>query len=239
MRHQQKGAVVMITGAAGGIGQAVARDLLEHGYCVSLGARSVNSLERVFGRETPERKHACFDALDPRTASDWVDGTVKQFGRIDALVNCAGLAERVTLWDDNDEALDRLWAVNAKSPLRMTRLCIPHLEKTGRGRIVNLASLSGKRVRNSAVGYAMTKYALMAVTHSTRTLTWDKGIRCTAICPGWVRTPMSDNAKNPSVSPEDMITPDSIAHLVRTAIELPNSAAVAELSVNCEFEDLF
>ncbi len=217
MRHQQKGAVVMITGAAGGIGQAVARDLLEHGYCVSLGARSVNSLERVFGRETPERKHACFDAL----------------------VNCAGLAERVTLWDDNDEALDRLWAVNAKSPLRMTRLCIPHLEKTGRGRIVNLASLSGKRVRNSAVGYAMTKYALMAVTHSTRTLTWDKGIRCTAICPGWVRTPMSDNAKNPSVSPEDMITPDSIAHLVRTAIELPNSAAVAELSVNCEFEDLF
>ena len=147
MNQRQSGAVVMITGATGGIGQALVHELLQHDYRVSLGARSIDNLERMFGRETPDRKHARFDAFDPRTARDWVDETAERFGRIDALVNCAGLAERVTLWDDNDEALDRLWAVNAKAPLRMTRLCVPHLEKSGRGRIVNLASLSGKRVK--------------------------------------------------------------------------------------------
>lgn len=231
--------VVVITGADGGIGRSIVRNLLEHDYAVSLGAPKREILTEVFGPETENVYFAQFDAFDPTSSQKWVASTLKRFGRIDALVNAAGLAERVTLYDDNDDALDRLWQVNAKAPLRMIRLCLPHLEATGEGRIVNLVSLAGKRVKNAAVGYAMTKYALMAVTQSTRTLTWDKGIRCTAICPGWVRTPMSANAANPSVPPEDMTSPDTIAHLVRTAIELPNSAAVADISVNCEFEDLF
>lgn len=231
--------VVMITGADGGIGQCIAREMAASGYFVSLGALDRSALQSLFGPETQDSLYATFDAFDPQSACDWVDATAQKFGRIDALVNAAGLAERVTLLDENDDALDRLWQVNAKAPLRMTRLCLPHLEAVGEGRIVNLVSLAGKRVKNAAVGYAMTKYALMAVTQSTRTLCWDKGIRCTAICPGWVRTPMSEQAKDPSVSPDDMTKPETIAELVRTAIELPNEAAIADISVNCEFEDVF
>ena len=239
MSKIKKDRVVMIAGADGGIGRHVVHELMEHGYAVSLGALSVANLTDLFGAESDLLRFARFDAFDPQSAKDWVSATADRFGRIDVLVNATGLAERVTLYDDNEDALDRLWQVNAKAPLRMTRLCLPYLEASGEGRIVNLVSLAGKRVRNAAVGYAMTKYALMAVTQSTRTLTWDKGIRCTAICPGWVRTPMSAQAKNPSVPPEEMTSPQTIAHLVRTAIELPNTAAVGDISVNCEFEDVF
>lgn len=231
--------VVVITGADGGIGQAVTKEFAAHGYRLSLGALDPSVLQEQIGSETAETIHARFDAFDPSTASAWIDQTVDKFGRIDALINLAGSGERVTLFDDDEEALDRLWQINAKAPLRMTRLCIPHLEKTGEGRIVNLVSLAAKRVKNAAVGYAMTKYAMMAVSQSTRTHTWDKGIRCTALCPGWVRTPMSAAAKNPSVPPEDMTSPETVAHLIRTVIELPNSAAIADLNLNCEFEDLF
>lgn len=231
--------VALISGAAGGIGQIIATHLLNAGYRCSLAARQVERLQTQFGDENETRHYHFFDALDPTSAESWVNSSVDTFGRIDVLVNCAGLAERVTLLDDNDEALDRLWAVNAKAPMRLTRLCVPHLSKSGRGRIINIASLAGKRVAGSATGYAMTKHALIALTHSTRELTWDLGIRATALCSGWVKTDMSLKAKRCTVDPEDMTQPEDVASLVQTLIELPNNAAVAEIVINCECEAMY
>lgn len=227
--------VVLISGANRGIGRAIAEHLLDHGYRLSLGARDTGALQEIYGTHADRVLCCRFDAYEPKTASEWVDATVARFARIDALVNNAGLAEKVELMDDNDEALDRLWAVNVKAPLRMTRLCLPHLEATGRGRIVNIASLSGKRVRNAFVGYNMTKFAVMGLTHTTRHVAWEKGVRATAICPSFVRTEMS--AYTSKVMPEEMIQPETMAELVRTVIELPNNAAMAELLVNCRLED--
>jgi len=233
--QHQNGRVVLVSGANRGIGAEIARNLLSNGYRVSMGARNVKTLEDAHGPQGDMTLYAPFDAYDAPTAAAWVEETVARFGRIDALVNNAGNGEQVHLMDDDDEALDRLWAVNVKAPLRMTRLCMPHLEKTGRGRIVNVVSLSGKRVRNAFVGYNMTKFAAMGLTHTTRHVGWDKGVRATAICPSFVRTEMS--AYTNKVSPEDMIQPETMADLVRTAIELPNNAAMAEMLVNCRLED--
>jgi len=230
------GRVVLISGANRGIGKAIAEHLRDHGYRLSLGARDPGKLEAAFGPEDDHQLFNRFDAFDPESAKAWVDRTVARFGRIDALVNNAGLGEQVRLTDDNEEALDRLWAVNAKAPLRMTRLCLPHLEATGRGRIVNVASLSGKRVRNAFVGYNMTKFAVMGLTHTTRNVAWEKGVRATAICPSFVRSEMS--AYTDKVTPDEMIQPETMAELVRTVIELPNNAAIAELLVNCRLEDM-
>lgn len=228
--------VVLITGAARGIGLAVAKDMGSRGYRLSLGARDKAALEKALGQENDRLHYAHFDAYDPSSAESWVASAAGRFGRIDALVNNAGLGERVELMEDNDEALDRLWAVNVKAPLRMTRLCMPHLEATGAGRIVNIASMSGKRVRNAFVGYNMTKFAVMGLTHTTRHVAWEKGVRGTAICPSFVRTEMSSYTIK--VSPEEMIQPETMASLVRTAIELPNNAAMAEMLVNCRLEDM-
>ncbi|MEM8619180.1 MAG: SDR family NAD(P)-dependent oxidoreductase [Actinomycetota bacterium] len=227
--------VILISGANKGIGLAIAAQLRGEGFRLSLGARRTEALEEAHG---PEDERLCFhrfDAFEPATAERWVNNTIEQWGQIDALVNNAGSIEFVTIMDDNDEALDRLWEVNAKAPLRMTRLCLPHLEACGHGRIINIASLSGKRVRNALVGYNMTKYALMGLTHTTRHVSWDKGVRATAVAPGFVRTEMS--AYSDKISPEEMIQPETLAELVSTLIQLPNNAAVAELLVNCRLED--
>jgi NAD(P)-dependent dehydrogenase (short-subunit alcohol dehydrogenase family) len=228
--------VVLVSGATRGIGHATAKELLEHGYALSLGARDPAQLEAAFGPVGPQLAYYRYDALDAGTASAWVESTVAQFGRIDALVNNAGINAPLTLQDDNEEMLDRLWAVNVKAPLRMTRLCLPYLEACGAGRVINLASLSGKRVRNPQVGYTMTKFALMGLTHTVRHVSWDKGVRASALCPGFVRTDLTSHTTK--IAPQDMIAPETIAALVRTLIELPNNAAVAELLVNCRLEDM-
>lgn len=227
--------VALVTGAGRGIGLAIAQELASHGYKLSLGARDTTALVAAFGPQNEQFHYARFDAYDPASAETWVNEGAAKFGRIDALVNNAGLGERVSLMDDNDETLDRLFAVNVKAPLRMTRLCMPHLEKTGSGRIINIASMSGKRVRNAFVGYNMTKFAVMGLTHTTRHVAWEKGVRATVICPSFVRSEMSSYTNK--VTPEEMIQPETLASLVRTAIELPNTAAMAKMLVNCRLED--
>ena len=159
--------------------------------------------------------------------------TVEKFERIDCLVNNAGIIEPVSVNDekDNEEALDKMWTVNVKAPLSTTRLALPHLRKSGSGRVINVASLAGKVVYGSSVGYSMTKFAAVALSHATRQGGWDDGVRCTALCPGYVATDMTSAVE--SISIDDMISPDDLAELVRTVISLSNTASVAELVVNC------
>ena len=229
-------AVAVISGANRGIGAAIARELMAHGYRVSLGARDPAALDRTFGGATPDRLHHRYDAQDRATTAAWVDRTVDAFGRIDALVNCAGILGTIGLEDDDEEELDLLWEVNVKGPLRLTRACLPHLAATGRGRIVNVVSLSGKRVANGHIGYSLTKFAAMALTHTSRHVGWDKGIRATALCPGFVRTDMTAHVA--TMPPEEMTQPETVAHLARTAIELPNNAVMPEILVNCRLENI-
>lgn len=227
--------VILVSGANRGIGKAIAEELLAHGYQLSLGSRDPAALDAAFPQLEQYHHRHHFDALDHESARSWVSSAVDRYGRIDGLVNNAGVQAPVRLRDEDEAQIEQLWAVNVMAPLRLTRLCLPHLEKTGRGRIINMASLSGKRAPNDLVGYNMTKFALVGLTHSTRQAAWDRGVRATAVCPGPVRTDMS--AHNDKVSPDDMTQPATLAHLVRTLIELPNNAAVAELPVNCRLED--
>jgi NAD(P)-dependent dehydrogenase (short-subunit alcohol dehydrogenase family) len=232
--------VVLISGASRGIGRAIAEDLLQHGYRLSLGARDPDTLQQALAAQFPAsiEQFRChrYDALDNASAARWVDDSVATFGGIDVLVNNAGIGTPLTIEDDDDDALDTVWAVNVKAPLRMTRLCLPHLKVSGHGRVVNVASLSGKRARNPQVAYSMSKFAVMALTHTTRQIGWEHGIRATAVCPGFVQTDMTRHVTK--VDRDDMIPPDAIATLVRTAIALPNNAAMAEMLVNCRLEDM-
>ena len=113
----------------------------------------------------------------------------------------------------------------------MTRKTMPHLRKSGSGRVINVASVAGKAVFDSGVGYSMSKFALVALSHATRHAGWDDGVRCTALCPGYVSTDLT--AKVESVAQADMIKPSDIAELVVTVMGLSNNASVAELIVNC------
>ncbi len=231
-----QGRVVLVSGANRGIGLAVARCLHGKGYALSLGARDVAALEGKLGDLADERLLAQrFDAEDPNASEAWIEATLARYGRIDALVNNAGIIGPARI-EDGEAAFDRLWAVNVKAPLRMIRLCLPHLKRSGSGRVVNVASLSGKRVINDNAGYAMSKFAVMALTDAARRVAWDEGVRATAVCPGLVATDMT--AAVDSVASEDMTQPEDVAELVALAIALPNNAVMAELLVNCRLESL-
>ena len=232
--------VIMISGATRGIGLACARRLLHEGARLSLGVRDIDAGENALqSSEHPNVAFFPYHAEDLLSAQDWVTGTLRRFGQLDGLVNNAGMAQpAMTLMDEDEAMLDNLWTVNVKGPTRLTRLAMPHLAKSGCGRVVNVASLSGKRVKSDNLGYAMTKFALIALTHATRREGWEQGIRATAICPSFVRTDMTA-AETKVVDPAEMIQPEDLAQLIHTALALPNNAVVAEVLVNCQFEDMF
>lgn len=225
------GRVVMVSGASRGIGRALVERLIAGGYCVSAGVRDSRGLVR-----SDRLMLHCYDADSLPTAEAWVAATIDRFGRLDGLVNAAGINPEANPTDPDETALDAMMLTNVKAPMRLVRLALPHLAKSGEGRVVNVASMSGKRVRNPNVGYAMSKFALIALTHAVRQYGWEHGIRATAICPSFVATDMTAHVtKWPR---EKMSDPRDIAELIATVLRLPNTATIAELLVNCRLEDM-
>lgn len=222
--------VVMVSGAGRGIGRAVVDRLLASGFRVSAGVRDARGL-----RESPSLQVQRYDAESLESAEAWVAACVERFGAVHGLVNAAGINPHFTVTDADETALDQLWAVNVKGPLRLCRLALPHLRACGTGRIVNVASLSGKRVANTSAGYAMSKFAVVALTQSVRREGWEDGVRATALCPGFVETDMTAAANFPR---EQMSKPADLAVMTEMLLLLPNTAVVAELLVNCRLESV-
>ncbi|HWK43819.1 MAG TPA: SDR family NAD(P)-dependent oxidoreductase [Stellaceae bacterium] len=222
--------VVMISGASRGIGAALARCFAADGWRLSLGARS------PFAAPADALVHP-YEAEDPTAARGWVDATLERFNRIDCLICNAGVLGPVTLEDGSAEALDRMWAVNARAPFLLAQAALPSLKQGGRGRVVIVASLSGKRVRNLNAGYQMTKFAAVGLAHAIRRAGWEHGVRATALCPGYVRTDMA--LALGAMAEDAMSDPDEIAALVLHVVGMSNTASMAELAVNCAFEPVF
>jgi NAD(P)-dependent dehydrogenase (short-subunit alcohol dehydrogenase family) len=229
--------VALVSGAGRGLGAAIAARLLDGGWAVSAGLRDPARVAQFAGHGGRVAGFR-FDAADPATATAWVDATAARFGRIDALVNNAGILRMVDFERGTEGDLDDLWAVNVKAPFRLIRAVLPHLRATGAGRVINIASTDAKRYRQgTSVGYAMTKHALLAMTQAVRAAAWDDGVRATAICPGAIDTDLL--AGLPGVTPKpDRLTPETVAAIVAFVLDLPNQASVPELIANTRPESL-
>ena len=231
------GRVVMLSGATGGIGMAITRRLSEDGFRLSLGVRNVDAAREAFpGLEADGGLIHRFEAGEADTAKAWVDATAEHFGQIDVLINNAGILRQVFFDEGDEDLLDELWTVNVKAPFRLIRHALPHLSETGGGRIINVGSTDAKRYRAGvSVGYAMSKHALMAMSHAAKAAGWEHGVRVTALCPGAVDTPMIQSI--PGVTPVDeRIQPADLAEIVAFLLGLPNNASVPELVVNTRLE---
>lgn len=229
--------VAMISGGGRGLGAAITRKLLDDGWTVSIGLRDMAQAD-AFGATGDRLAAFPFDATDPATAAPWVAGTVERFGRLDALVNNAGILRFVDFETGTEDDLDALWAVNVKAPFRLIREALPHLRKTGSGRVINIASTDAKRYRAGvSVGYTMTKHALLAMTQAVRFAGWEDGVRATAVCPGATDTDLIANI--PGVTPKaDRLTPETVAGIVAFLLTLPNQASVPEFIANTRLESL-
>jgi len=226
---------IMISGANRGLGNAIAQRLHTDGYNVSVGGRDIEALTASMA-DCAGSRLLChrYDAETAGTDADWIAATLARFGRLDGIVNNAGIVDTAPLDDLTEASLDQMLAVNLKAPLRLTQLALPHLRSGGSGRVVNIASLSGIRVAGTfAPGYAMSKHAVIALTEATKQAGWHDGVRVTAVCPGFIATDMTaDFGEDPTT----MIDPDDLAELVSTTISLPNTSSVAQLNVACRLE---
>lgn len=231
-----EGRVCMVTGATQGIGLAVARELVAAGWRLSLGVRDPR---RVPHELLTDPEVVCvdhYDATDEDSIDQWRAATLRRFGRIDALVHCAGISSDIDFEAVDAGELERVWRVNTLAPTLLVQAVLPQLRSAGSGRIVLFASLSGKRVRNPHVAYIESKFAVVGLAHTVRQIAWDDGVRVCCVCPSFVDTPMTAHVTK--VGAAEMTPPASLAHLTRTVMELPDTASVAELLVNCRLEDM-
>ena len=224
----------LISGDNRGIGAAIADRLAAEGWNLSLGMRNPTAAPDRF-----KSHHLSFyDANRPGCETDWVSGAMGRFGRVDAVINNAGIMIPKSVVDVEEAEMRAMLDVNVIAPLRLLKAAWTGLSASGCGREVTIVSLSGKRVKLAKAGsYSVSKFAALALAHAIRHAGWDLGIRSTAICPGLVATDMAFRLTD--MSPGDMTPPDEVARIVALVLDLPNTASVAEIPINCKIEEAY
>ncbi|MBE0476236.1 MAG: 3-oxoacyl-[acyl-carrier-protein] reductase [Coriobacteriia bacterium] len=197
-----EGRVALVTGASGGIGAAVASALAREGAAVALHYGSnrgaVEELAAAIGRETGGKTSARLHALqadisDPAQCAELVEGTVSTFGRIDVLVNNAGVTRDGLLVRMSDDDWDVVLDTNLRGAFACTRAAARHMMKARAGSIVNVSSVVGVVGNAGQANYAASKAGLIGLTKSVARELAPRGVRCNAVAPGFIATPMTDS----------------------------------------------
>ena len=185
--------VAFVTGAARGIGLAIAERFLAEGYRVAMVDVEAETL-RLAAADLAQRGEVLAvecDVADPLQVQHSVDRTVAAFGRIDALVNNAGVAVFKPLLETTYEEWSRVLAVNLDGPFLCTQACARVMLANGGGSVVNIASISGLRASTLRVAYGTSKAALAHLTKQQAAELGNVGIRVNAVAPGPVDTAMA------------------------------------------------
>lgn len=230
--------VVLITGASSGIGAGIARELGRAGAKLVLGARRVDRLEalaeeiRSDGGEVLTRS---LDVTDRGDVAAFAEAAREVFGRVDVIVNNAGVMPLSLMASLKVDEWDRMIDVNIKGVLYGVAAVLPEMTGRGAGHIINIASIGALSVVPTAAVYCATKYAVRAISDGLRQE--NDSIRVTCIYPGVVESELADTITDPAAA-EAMRTyraialkPDAIARAVRYAIEQPDDVDVSDIVV--------
>jgi NAD(P)-dependent dehydrogenase (short-subunit alcohol dehydrogenase family) len=226
----------LITGGSSGIGLAVARALGEDGYGITIAARRPDKLEQAAAglRDAGlDVHHIAANMADEDDIKRMITSHMDRFGRLDLLMNNAGLGIGGTIEEAETKKLDMQLDVNLRAVYLTTREAVPALKEAGKdggAMIVNTASIAGKRPQGWLAAYSATKAAVIALTEATGKELANDGVRCTAICPGFVDTAMTDWIRG-QVSGDEMIQPEDIAEIIRCLLRLSPNAVVPEVMI--------
>ena len=228
------GKVVIITGASSGIGRAIGLCLAEEKATVCLLGRRLDALQAVAAAARGAARRLEVFPIDltvDREVLNLARNLGERFGRIDVLVHSAGVFGMGGLESAPAGALDEQYRVNLRAPLVLTQALLPLL-KQARGQIVFINSTAGLQARAQVGYYAATKHALKALSESLRQEVNAAGVRVTTLFLGRTATPMQEaifRAEGKSYAGEKLLQPEDVAGLLRTVLQLPETAEVTEV----------
>ncbi len=232
-------AVILITGASSGIGEACARLLAQKGARVVLGARRSDRLQALAGEIREAGGSAEYQRLDVTSREDsqkFIDFALERFGRIDVLVNNAGVMPLSPLGALKVEEWDRMIDVNIRGVLHGIAAALPVMQAQRSGQFINVASIGAYSVVPTAAVYCATKYAVRAISEGLRQEVGGD-IRVTLVSPGVVESELAESISDAPTRElieayrQVAITPDAIARAIVYAIEQPADVEVSELIV--------
>lgn len=231
--------IILVTGASSGIGEAVAQRLAADGHHVVAGARREDRLDQLAARikdagGSIETRR--LDVTDPADVTAFVDAAVAAHGRVDVVVNNAGVMPLSRLDALLVDEWNRMIDVNVRGLLHGIAAALPHFRRKGGGHFITVASIGAHEVVPTAAVYCATKYAAWAITEGLR-LESDPSIRVTTVSPGVVESELADTISDPNAAEAmkdyraDAISPDAIARGVAYAINEPADVDVNELII--------
>lgn len=205
--------VAIVTGSTSGIGQGIAEVLASKGYNITLNgfgdASQIKALQAQIEKQYKVKTfYSGADMSKPQEINGLVADTIKNLGRIDVVINNAGIQHVDYIEDFPVEKWDLIIAINLSAVFHMTRAVMPHMKKRGSGRIINIASAHGLVASAKKSAYVAAKHGVVGLTKTVALETAETGITCNAICPGWVLTPLvqkqiNDNAASQNISVKD------------------------------------
>ena len=213
------GASAIVTGAAQGIGAALARALAARGVQVLVSDQSGERAQRV-ANEIGGIAHEG-DLCDPDAVSDMVDRAIRQFGRVDMLFSNAGFAlgEPDGPTSRSDAHWQKSWDLHVMAHLRASRLLLPQMISRGEGVLVNIASAAGVLSQIGDAAYSATKHAAVSLAQSLAIEHAKDGIHVSVVCPLYVATPLLGYEADKPAAPPGVITPETVAEATLTGLE--------------------
>jgi len=231
--YSLQGKVALVTGASRGIGRAIALTLAKQGMIVVGTARSEESLRTVqhdIEMAGGRAHYIVIDLAHPGSPKKIIEATIAACGRLDVLVNNAGLVAEGPLLDATLEEWDRLMAVNARAPFLLCKEAIPYMKAAGEGTIVQIVSVIGvKGYANQGV-YTASKHALMGMSKVLAQEVQKDNIRVHTVLPGGVATDMIAQVR-PDLDPKDLMLPEDIAEIVIFLLTHRSNAVIDDIHV--------
>jgi 3-oxoacyl-[acyl-carrier protein] reductase len=235
-QNSLKDKVAIVTGSSRGIGRSIALMLATYGAKVVLAARDKNNLQKLEGEiKSLGGESICIpsDMSREEDIQNLVSQTINTFGRLDIVVNNAGLGIYDSVEKTSTETWDKLLDVNARGPFILCREAIPHLRKQERSFIVNISSVVGVRGYPNQAAYTASKHALMGFSKALAKEVQPDGIRVHVLLPGGVDTDMLSLAR-PDLDKSVLMKPEEIAEWVLFLVTREGNATIDEILIRRE-----
>jgi len=226
-----EGKIAVITGAASGIGLAMAGRFAAEGAAVVGADRNAERLDAAVAAirgAGGTMVGVAGDIASRATAEGFVERAVTEFGRVDVLVNNAGVMDHMAgVGEVTDEIWRRVLAINLDGPMYTSRCAVRHMAAAGGGSIVNVASIAADSGGVAGVAYTASKHALLGMTRNTAWMYAARGIRCNAVCPGATRTNIGETMPADALDQAGLARTGAFAALIPAVLDPADIAAVA------------